>query len=404
MPDSKLPIRIQQNSPQHLVLRGLGVLVVAYFLVLPLLRDQDAGDYGQLTDILVLALAALSLNLLVGFTGQISIGHSAFFGVGAYTTAILMDTYEWTPGWTFPVAALLCFVVGVLVGIPALRLTGVYLSLVTLALAQLFPALVRKFSDLTGGSTGIGGLRYDPPEWLWFDAGRSGRAEWLYFVALVLLGLSYVVQRNLVKSRAGRAMVAVRDNPTAAAVMGVNVSVTKTVVFGVSAAMAGLAGCVFALRLSLVTPDNINFQIVGAILFLVIMVIGGTGSLLGPIVGAFVFHFLDDYTRGLGGEDYLPGFVQDFLAGRPNLATIVMAVLLIAAMYFAPYGIVGAAKKSARRLLVVIPNPPTGGRLAAEAAAAAATAPLPSDVPQTPQTPDEAERTQSSEPEGENPT
>jgi branched-chain amino acid transport system permease protein len=395
MPDSKLPIRIQQNSPQHLVLRGLGVLVVAYFLVLPLLRDQDAGDYGQLTDILVLALAALSLNLLVGFTGQISIGHSAFFGVGAYTTAILMDTYEWTPGWTFPVAALLCFVVGVLVGIPALRLTGVYLSLVTLALAQLFPALVRKFSDLTGGSTGIGGLRYDPPEWLWFDAGRSGRAEWLYFVALVLLGLSYVVQRNLVKSRAGRAMVAVRDNPTAAAVMGVNVSVTKTVVFGVSAAMAGLAGCVFALRLSLVTPDNINFQIVGAILFLVIMVIGGTGSLLGPIIGAFLYYRIEHYLRDIEDKDYMPDAATDFLTGRLGLATLLLAALLIASMYFAPFGIAGSAKKLGRRLVVVAPNIPGSARTAS------AEPSLPSDeVPETPQTPAEVEMTQSSDPEG----
>jgi branched-chain amino acid transport system permease protein len=400
MPSPSLPLRVSQNSPQHLVLRALGVLAVAYVLVLPLLRDQAPGSYGELTDIVILALAALSLNLLVGFTGQISIGHSAFFGVGAYTTAILMDTHGWSAGWTFPVAIVVCFVVGVLVGIPALRLAGVYLSLVTLALAQLFPALVRKFSDFTGGSTGIGGLRYEPPEWLWFEAGRTGRAQWLYFVALSLLAVSYVVMRNLVKSRTGRAMVAVRDNSTAAAVMGVHVSVTKTVVFGISASIAGLAGCLFALRLSLVTPDNINFQIIGAILFLVIMVLGGTGSLLGPIIGAFVFYRLDDYSRGLGNEDYLPGFVTDFLSGRPNLATLVMASLLIAAMYFAPYGIVGVAKRFGRRILVVIPNPPTSGRLAEVAAEAAAEAPLPSDEIQTPQTPSEAGTSQAADPQG----
>jgi branched-chain amino acid transport system permease protein len=393
MATTALPLRIDQNSPQHFALRAIGVLVLAYFLVVPLLRDQAPGDYGQLTDIVVFALAALSLNLLVGFTGQISIGHSAFFGVGAYTSAILMDTHGWSPGWTFPVAALLCFAVGVLVGIPALRLTGVYLSLVTLALAQLFPALIRKFSDLTGGSTGIGGLRYDPPDWTWFDSGRGGRAQWLYFVALVLLGLSYVVMRNMVKSRAGRAMVAVRDNPTAAAVMGVNVSVTKTVVFGVSAAMAGLAGCVFALRLTVVTPDTLNFQIIGAILFLVIMVIGGTGSLLGPIIGAFVFYRLDDYSRGLPNEGYLPDFVTDFLSGRPNLATLVMATLLIASMFFAPFGIVGAAKRFGRKLLVVTPRPPGTGHLSGGVS-------LPSDEILTPQTPAEGEMTQPSDPEG----
>jgi branched-chain amino acid transport system permease protein len=389
-----VPIRIQQNSPQHLALRSLGVLVVAYVFLSPFFRDMLPNEYGQLTDITILAIAAVSLNLLVGFTGQISIGHSAFFGVGAYTLAILVVDHGWTGGWTFPVAALLCFAVGVVVGLPALRLTGVYLALVTLALAQLFPALVRKFSDLTGGSIGIDGIRYEPPEWLWFESSRVGRAEWLYALGLLVLAICYVVSRNLVKSRIGRAMVAVRDNSTAAAVMGVHVSVVKTVVFGLSAAMAGLAGCLFALRLTLVTPDNINFQIIGAILFLVIMVIGGTGSLLGPIVGAFVFYRLDEYTRALPSKGYLPDFMSDFLRGRPNLATLVMAVLLMLAMYFAPFGLVGAAKRFARRIVVVVPQPPSAASVATAAGS------LPSDEITTPQTPAEVEMTESTDTQG----
>ena len=172
------PIRINQGSPAHWALRGVGVLAVAYLALSPFFRDLKANEYGELTDIAILALAAASLNLLIGYTGQISIGHSAFFGLGSYTTAILMSTYGWSPGWTFPVAAALCFVVGVLVGIPALRLTGVYLSLVTLALAQFFPALIRKFDDLTGGSRGISNLRYDPPSWTGLDArNRTDRTE-----------------------------------------------------------------------------------------------------------------------------------------------------------------------------------------------------------------------------------
>jgi branched-chain amino acid transport system permease protein len=173
-----LPLRINQGSPPHWALRAVGFLSIAYLAVSPLFRSIKANEYGQLADIAILALAALSLNLLIGFTGQISIGHSAFFGLGGYTTAILMNTHGWSAGWTFPVAALLCFVVGVVVGIPALRLTGVYLSLVTLALAQLFPALVRKFDDLTGGSRGISNLRYDPPSWTGLDArNRTDRTE-----------------------------------------------------------------------------------------------------------------------------------------------------------------------------------------------------------------------------------
>src|SRR5439155_7371000 len=195
------PLRVDQNSPAHWALRAVGVAAVAYLALSPLFRDLKPADYGEYADIAILALAALSLNLLVGFTGQISIGHSAFFGLGAYTTAILIDTHGWSAGWTFPVAAALCFVVGVLVGIPALRLTGVYLSLVTLALAQLFPALIRKFDDVTGGSIGIGGLRYDPPSWTGLDPrSRAERTEWLYVLALIMLVIGYVVVRNLVKS------------------------------------------------------------------------------------------------------------------------------------------------------------------------------------------------------------
>jgi branched-chain amino acid transport system permease protein len=355
----KLPVRIPALSPQHWALRALGVLAVAYFLILPLFQDRRPNEYGELTDICVLALAALSLNLLIGFTGQISIGHSAFFGVGAYTTAILMSDHGWSPGWTFAAAAVICFGVGVLVGLPALRLKGLYLTLVTLALAQMFPALVRNFDELTGGSRGISGLRYEQPSWSGLDAGRAGRSEWLFMVSLAMLAIGYVVVRNLVKSRTGRAMIAVRDTATAAAVMGVNVAVTKTVVFGLSAALSGVAGSLFALRQTQANPETQMFTILGSIVFLVIMVIGGAASLMGPIVGAFVYYRFETYTRELPSKSYLPDFVSDFLDGRPNLATIVFAALLIILMFIAPFGMVGLAKRIGRRIVLVIPRPPS---------------------------------------------
>ena len=340
-----------------MALRTVGVVLLAYVLLSPLVRDLRPNELGELTDIVVLALAAMSLNLLIGFTGQISIGHSAFFGIGAYTTAILIDTHGWSPGWTFPAAAVISFAVGVLVGIPALRLTGVYLTLVTLALAQIFPELVRKF-DFTGGSFGITSLSYEPPGFTGIDTDRVGEAKWLYVLGLVLLGLSYVVVRNLVKSRIGRAMVAVRDNTLAAGVMGVNVAVTKTATFGLSAAIAGIAGSLYVLRQSQATPDDSNLTIIGAIIFLVIMVIGGTGSLLGPIVGAFVYYRVNDFTRELPTKTWLPDFVQDFLEGRANLATLVFSALLIVLMFVAPFGLVGLAKLLGRRIVQVVPRPP----------------------------------------------
>src|SRR4051794_4440402 len=337
----------------------MGVLVVAYFLIGPIFRDLRPNQYGELTDICILALAALSLNLLIGFTGQVSIGHSAFFGVGAYTTAILVKNHGWSPGWTFVAAAVICFAIGVFVGLPALRLKGLYLTLVTLALAQMFPALVRKFEHLTGGGRGINGLKYEQPAWTGLEPGRAGRSEWLYWVALAMLAIGYVVVRNLVKSRTGRAMIAVRDNTTAAAVMGVNVAVTKTMVFGISAALCGVAGSQFAIRQTQASPETLLFTILGSIVFLIIMVIGGAASLMGPIVGAFFYYRFDEFTRALPQKSYLPGFLSGFLNGRPNLATIVFAALLITLMFVAPFGLVGLAKRAGRRLVVVVPRPPT---------------------------------------------
>ncbi len=354
-----MPVRLAYGSPPHWALRALGALAVAYLALSPLVRDLTPSEFGELTDIAVLALAAVGLNLLVGFTGQISLGHAAFFGVGAYTLAILVSDHGWSPGWTYPVAAIICFVVGVLVGVPALRLRGLYLALVTLALAQLFPALVRKLDDLTGGSAGIGGLSYDAPGWTGLEAGRRGRSEWLYWVALGTLALGYLLVRNLVKSRVGRAMIAVRDNPTAASVMGVNVAAVKTTVFGLSAALAGIAGCTFALRQTQTTPENVNFTILGSILFLVVMVVGGAGSLVGPVLGAILYYRVDQFSRELPDKTWLPNPLQDFLDGRPNLATLVFAVLLIGLMFVAPFGLVGAAKRLGHHLVVIVPKIPT---------------------------------------------
>jgi ABC-type branched-subunit amino acid transport system permease subunit len=137
--------------------------------------------------------------------------------------------------------------------------------------------------------------------------------------------------------------------------------VTKTVVFGISAALAGLAGSLFALRQTQATPDTLNFTILGSIIFLVIMVIGGAASLLGPVVGAFVYYRFDQFTRALPDKTYLPGFVHDFLEGRPNLATIVFATLLIVLMFVAPFGLVGLAKRIGRRIVLVTPRPPSHG-------------------------------------------
>ena len=189
------------------------VAVVAALLYIP--TRTNTSTIGDMATATQLAIAAMSLNLLLGYGGVISLGHSAFFGIGGYTTAILVSEYGWSQGWTIYVAAAIAFVVGCIVSLPALRLKGVYLALVTLALGVLFPTLVRwgKLAELTGGAQGISGIGYqETPSW--YDEyfarwqfinesislpelrGREGRAVFLYWVGIILLAVCYLVCRG----------------------------------------------------------------------------------------------------------------------------------------------------------------------------------------------------------------
>lgn len=340
---ARRPIVIERGSAQHRTLQVVGFAVVGLFLLRAGLTWSNAG-LGKLTDVFIIAIAVTGLNLLVGFTGQISIGHSAFFGLGAYTTAILVDTYEWTPGWTFLPAIAVCFVLGVIVGVPALRLKGLYLALVTLALGVAFPNILNRYTSITGGPLGIKGVRYLPPDWTPFD-GRKDTAKWLFWLSLVLLIVVAVLASNLLRSRIGRAMVAVRDNETAAAVMGVNRALVKTVVFGISAAMAGLAGSLFTLKLTLADPTL--FTLVLSIEFLVAMVIGGIASTWGPVIGALVFVYLRDNAKSFGEEQGIDG-----------IGGVAFGVLLIVVMFAASGGLVGLTRQLKAKVLRVMPRVP----------------------------------------------
>ena len=215
------------------------------------------------TTAFTLMAAALSLNLLLGYAGQISLGHSAFFGIGTYTTAVMVTRWGWSPFHTLPVAFVLAFVVGVLVSLPALRIKGVYLALVTLALGMVFPQFIKwkKLSWLTGGAKGINdtGFKFtkDNPTYEIFGWNPWGNLRgqnvkpFYFWVGAIIVLVVYLICRGVVKSRVGRSLVAIRDNSTAAAVMGVNLPVTKGIVFGLSAAMCALPGSLSAIRTGL---------------------------------------------------------------------------------------------------------------------------------------------------------
>jgi branched-chain amino acid transport system permease protein len=263
---------------------GLLILIAAA-CVLPFL----VSNYRvfQFTLALVYAIALLGLNMLTGYNGQISLGHGAFYAIGAYTAAILMDRFG-VPYWlTIPVAGAVCLVAGFLFGLPALRLEGLYLALATFALGVAMPQLL-KYKGLehwTGGVQGITILKPDPPEWIGLSQDR-----WLYFVVLLHVVALFVIGWNLLRGRMGRAMVAIRDSAVAAQAMGVNTAMVKSMTFGISAMYTGIAGALGAIVIQFVAPDS--FTIFLSISLVVGIVIGGLASIPGAIYGGIFIQFI----------------------------------------------------------------------------------------------------------------
>ena len=283
----------------------------------------------QLTQVMVYALAILGLNLLTGFNGQFSLGHSAFYGIGAYTAAILMHNYGVFYIWTLPAAGAVCFVVGFLFGLPALRLQNLYLALATFTLATVMPQIL-KFHGLEAWTGGVQGLvidQPDPPPFLPIDTD-----QWLYYLTLIVLLLLFAAASNLIRSRSGRAIMAIRDHPIAAAAMGINTPLYKTLTFGVSALFTGVAGALGALAVAFVAPDS--FTIFLSIALLVGLVIGGVGSIPGCLIGGlFVL--------------YVPNIAESVSTG---LAGAIYGVILLIVIFAMPAGTAGFARMVVARL------------------------------------------------------
>jgi branched-chain amino acid transport system permease protein len=284
-------------STRHLVWAG----ILAIAVILPFVFQGFV--VFQFTEVMIYALAILGLNLLTGYNGQFSVGHGAFYGLGAYVTAILMNHYGVAYYWTLPAAGGICFVVGTLFGLPALRLQGLYLALATFALAVALPQLLKfhGLEDWTGGVQGIVVDQPDVPGFLPIDSD-----QWLYYFTLAVVLAMFAGAANLVKSRTGRAIMAIRDHPIAAAAMGVNEPLYKTLTFGVSALYTGVAGALGALAVQFVAPDS--FSLFLSIYFLVGLILGGMGSLPGCFFGGlfvlYVPNIAEEVSRGLAGAIY----------------------------------------------------------------------------------------------------
>lgn len=316
--------------------RVLGSVIVAVVVcmalgVLPFIYPPETNRIFM--QAIYVAVAALGLNLLTGYNGQVSIGHGAFFGVGAFTTGLLMVKSGWSFEATIPVSAAISALLGVAVGFPALRVKGLYLALVTLGMAVMFPQLASKWVK---GSGGIALLRPNTRSFEPLVQGLTS-SQWQYLECLVVAVVLFLLAWNLMHSRVGRAMIAVRDQELAAAAMGVNVSWVKVGTFALSAAYAGIAGSLSVMvnRLADGTNPLLYFQL--SIEFLVAVVIGGTATIAGPAVGAALLVLIERNSESL-------------IADKPVLSPAVLGASLILLVYVLPDGAVGGATRLWRRL------------------------------------------------------
>ena len=318
---------MQSNASSRQRLSLLLALAAIVLVAIPLLSPSYIIDQFTLT--VVYAIAILGLNLLTGFNGQFSLGHSAFYAIGAYTAAILMDKAN-LPYWaTIPLAGAACFVAGFLFGLPALRLEGLYLALATFALGVAMPQILKHKSieGWTGGVQGIVIVKPDPPSWSGLSQDR-----WLYFFTLAWMVLLFVLGWNLLRGRIGRAMVAIRDQPIAAQAMGVNTAMVKSLTFGVSALYTGIAGALGAIAIQFVAPDSFNLFL--SITLLTGVVIGGLASISGAIFGALFIQFV-------------PNVADEISKAAP---WAIYGIVLIAFMYAMPTGVAGFVRLARARL------------------------------------------------------
>ncbi len=281
---------------------------------------------SQFSFIFIYSIVGLGLMLLSGYTGQFSIGHAAFIGIGAYAEAILQAR-----GWPFPLsimaAMLLAAAAGVAVGLPALRVKGIYLAIATLAFCFIVEEIITRWESVTAGNTGM------PVAGITLGGFKIDSEIKFYYVALAIVVLLTLGMLNLLRSPTGRAFVAIRDSEISAESMGISLAYYKTLSFALSAAFAGVAGALYAHKLRFITPDQFTF--LQSIELLMVIVIGGIGSIHGAFFGAIFFIVLPQLIVLL--KDFLPAAIGQ----APGLQPTLFGCIMIAFVLFEPLGIYG---------------------------------------------------------------
>ncbi len=300
-----------------------GALVLALLAAPVLLQDYGLA---QLTFVLIYAIVGLGLMLLAGYTGLFSLGHAAFLGTGAYTQAVLTNL-----GLPFPLAlassAGLSAIAGIVVGLPALRVKGIYLGMATLAFGFILEEVFARWEGVTGGNAG---LNVKPVE-LFGRTVESGAP--FYYLCLVVTVAATLGIVNLLRSPTGRAFVAIRDSEISAQSMGIHLAYYKTLSFAISAALAGVGGALYAHNIRFLSPDQ--FNIIQSIDLLLMVVIGGLGSIHGVFFGAI---FLITMPQLISAAK---GFLPMFIAEAPGLKSAVYGAVLVAFVLFEPMGLYG---------------------------------------------------------------
>jgi branched-chain amino acid transport system permease protein len=283
-------------------------------------------------------IVVVGLNLLVGYTGQISLGHAGFFAIGAYGTVVLMTKAHFPFLLALPTAALIAALFGFLLGLPALRLEGPYLAIATLGFGLTITQIIGRIEFL-GERQGLHAPDLVIGPWH-LNSDRE-----FYYLLMTITVLLAVAARNVIKTRVGRAFVAIRDADIAAETMGVNLVMYKTLAFAVSAFYAGIAGGLYAFVLRFIEPEI--FTLMMSIMFLAMVVVGGLGSIMGSIAGACLLSWLDLQLRNILSIPYVGQWLEALsknwfsITGVSNIQYVVFGLILIVIMLFEPLGIFG---------------------------------------------------------------
>ncbi len=298
--------------------------LIAGCLLLPLVGD----DYivSLLTFVCIYAIAAMGLMLLAGYTGQVSIGHAAFFAIGAFTSAIL--TGKGVPFLlALPSAGMIAGLSGIVIGLPVLRLSGLYLSVATMGFAFIVEEILARWESLTRGNLGM-----------FLDAPAIGSLQFdtetrFYYLAFAVLVLTLLASKNILRSPTGRAMIAIRDSEVAAQAMGIDLAKFKTIAFAVSAFLTGIAGSLYGHKLSFISPES--FTLLVSIEFLAMVIIGGLGSIHGAVFGAIFYILLPQII--IMTKDYMPKLLRD----QTGLESGLFGLMIVLFILFEPLGIYG---------------------------------------------------------------